>query len=185
MKPVKVNAAYLCRKERGRVERERVRESRAQEKEGVRCTYCVREIFDVGRWRSVREAAERKSFVTGGHGWMVKGPPLEARYEPSGIIAFNVGAAITKATTPAITPAAFFARAVISAFAAGSVSSLYSRQRRSWLHCATTLNMWEPERMKFFGDTSQPAQRLKRSEYASIASVIGSAITSGPFRAAS
>ena len=58
----------------------------------VSAAYCVSEILSVGRCRSVSEAAERNSLVTGGHGWIVKGPAAEARYEPSGIIAFSLGA---------------------------------------------------------------------------------------------
>ena len=58
----------------------------------VSAAYCVSEILSVGRCRSVSEAAERKSLVTGGHGWIVKGPAAEARYEPSGIIALSLGA---------------------------------------------------------------------------------------------
>jgi len=34
----------------------------------VSAAYCVNEILSVGRCRSVREAADKKSLVTGGHG---------------------------------------------------------------------------------------------------------------------
>ena len=59
----------------------------------VSAAYCVSEILSVGRCRSVSEAIDKKSLVTGGHGWMVNGPPADARYEPSGIIARSVGQA--------------------------------------------------------------------------------------------
>jgi hypothetical protein len=53
------------------------------------------------------------------------------------------------------------------------------------LSCAATLNMCEPASMKLAGVTSQPAHRLKSSEYASIASVICREITTGPLERAS
>ena len=93
------------------------------------------------------EAPEIMSLVMGGHGWMVKGPPADERYAgPIGAtIAFSLSAESTATVTTAAPAAALVARSVTSALAAAPpVWILYSRQRRSWLHCAITLNMCEP-----------------------------------------
>jgi hypothetical protein len=44
----------------------------------VNAEYWLSEILATGRHRSVRDARLRKSFVTGGYGWIVKGPAADA-----------------------------------------------------------------------------------------------------------
>jgi len=91
----------------------------------VSAAYWVSEILSVGRCRSVSEAAERKSFVTGGHGWIVKGPAAEARYEPSGTIALSLGAMSAYVAMMTTAPTLLVASALSSALPPASLSSLY------------------------------------------------------------
>ena len=117
---------------------------------GANGVTCESEILSVGRSSSSIDAPEIISFVAGGHGWMVKGPPAEERYAgPMGArTALSLSAETTAVVTTAAPMAAFVAISCTSALAASPpVSSLCSRQRRSWLHCATTLNMCEAAKM--------------------------------------